>query len=269
MGEERVGDPAEARPGLGVVERDRLVAQVSARHHERAVHICAEQVVERRVGEHHTEPRRPRRDGGRNRRARAGPDEDDWPLTGAEPLLVGGRQLRDELRRRCHQRERLLLALLPCPQARDRLLGGGVAGEVVAAEALDGEDPALAEDGDRLLERHRELRPADGAGDWLGVEAPVERVLVLAAAVGAEREAGHRRVRPVVGDGADDREPGPALRAVDERVAMAAVGRVEQLPQAVVAGGDVGRNQRRAARRRARLDRERGLATARHGLRGD
>ena len=54
---------------------------------------------------------------------------------------------------------------------------------------------------------------------------------------------------------------GPQLRAVDERVAIAAVGRVEQLAQAVVAGRDVGGDRRaRAAVARARRDRELGVA---------
>ena len=83
------------------------------------------------------------------------------------------------------------------------------------------------------------------------MEAAVGRVLVLAAAGGTHREGRHRRARAVVGTAADDREPGPALRAVEERVAIPAVGRVEQLPQAVVAGGDVGRDQ--AVRRPPRL----------------
>ena len=42
--------------------------------------------------------------------------------------------------------------------------------------------------------------------------------------------------RPVVGDAAHDREARAAVGAVDERVAVAAVGRVEQLGQALLAG---------------------------------
>ena len=80
----------------------------------------------------------------------------------------------------------------------------------------------------------------------LGVEAPVGRVLVLAAAFGAERKARHRRRSPVVRDRADDREAGTTLRAVDERIAVPAVGRVVELAQAVVAGRGVRRNERRA-----------------------
>ncbi len=100
---------------------------------------------------------------------------------------------------------------------------------------------------DGIVERQREPRAARRAGDRLGVEAAIGGILVLSPAVVAEREAGHRRVRPVVRHRADDREARAALRAVDEGVPVAAIGRVVQLAQAVVARGNVGRNERRAA----------------------
>ena len=150
--------------------------------------------------------------------------------------------------------------MLACAQARDRLGVCAVAREVVAAEPLHRDDPAVREHRHRLLERHRQSWPAGGAGDRLGVEAAVERVLVLAAAVGTEREPGHRGVGPVVRNRADDREARPALRAVDERIPVAAIGRVEELAQAVVARRDVGRDQRRPSGSHAVDDPELGLA---------
>ena len=99
------------------------------------------------------------------------------------------------------------------------------------------------------------------------MEAAVGRVLVLPPAVVAEREPRHRRVRAVVGDGGDDREPRPALRAVDERIPVAPVRRVEELTQAVGAGGHVGRHERRPSCRRAGRDRERPLAESAKALR--
>ena len=66
---------------------------------------------------------------------------------------------------------------------------------------------------------------------------------------------------PVVGDAAHDREPRAAVGAVDERIAVAAVRRVEQLGQAVRAGRGVGRDQRLGlARAGAGSDLEAGLA---------
>ena len=96
------------------------------------------------------------------------------------------------------------------------------------------------------------------------MEAPVGRILVLPTAVGAHREARHGRVRAVVRDPFDDREPWPALRAVDERVAVAPVGRIEELAHAVVAGGDVGRDQGGTGRGGALGDREGGLTATRN-----
>jgi hypothetical protein len=59
-----------------------------------------------------------------------------------------------------------------------------------------------------------------------------------------------------------DREPRAALCAVDERVPVAAVGGIEQFAQALVAGGDVRRDERRARAADAGLDYE--LAVAAH-----
>ena len=131
----------------------------------------------------------------------------------------------------------------------------GAAGEVVAAEALDRDDRAVAQQ--RGGRRHRVggaghgagpisvgPRAARRAGVRLRVEAPVARVLVLRPAGGAHLEARHRRERTVVGDAAHDREPRPAVRAVDERVAVAAVAGVPQLGQAVRARRGVGRHER-------------------------
>jgi hypothetical protein len=75
------------------------------------------------------------------------------------------------------------------------------------------------------------------------VEAAVGRIAVLALTGRAHGEAGHGCARPVVGDARDDGEPRPAIRAVDERVAVAPIRRVEQLGEAVTAGGRVRRDQ--------------------------
>ena len=80
------------------------------------------------------------------------------------------------------------------------------------------------------------------AGDRLGMEAPVERVLVLALTVGAERKSGHGRVGAVIRDAGDDTVARTAVRAGYEWIAEAPVVRVKQLPQAVGAEGGIGGN---------------------------
>ena len=246
MRQKVVGDPGEPPAGVVVVERDRLVGPVTAGEDEGTAELGAEEMVERRVREH--APRatgRPGRPRARSSAPGSRRSEDDRRLRRAEQrqFLVGAD--RDRFGRRRHHGERLLVALLARAQARHRGLVGGEAGEVVAADPLDREHRSVAQQRHRLGERHREPRPAGGAAGRLGVEAAVARIVVLGAAVGAHREARHRRVRAVVRDGADDREARAAVRAVDERVAEAAVARVEQLSQAVVAGRDVGRNEGR------------------------
>ena len=146
-------------------------------------------------------------------------------------------------------------------QPGDRLFARGVAGQVVAAEALDGQDPPGAKQEsapERLLPwRHRaKLGAAVGAGDRLGVEAAV--------ASGPRTRRGSARTsrsRPSSCSGGrrgllDDREAGAALGAVDERVAVAAVPGSNSSREALVAGGDIGRDQRRRRTPRALLDAE-------------
>ncbi len=271
--EEAVGDRGQALQRLGVVEGDRLVGDVAAGHHERHAGVREQQVVQRRRRQHHAEVGLARRDGGRDRGARAPARDHDRALAPAQqPLLL--RPEQDQ--RACgvevgrHQGERLVLPVLARAQRGDGVLVVGAAREVVAADALDGDDEAVeqrggsrrdrvdsagygaasrdridatsrcdaraaARDGAALAVEQPRARPALRAGVRLGVEAAVERVLVLRPAGRAEREAGHRRARAVVGDAAHDREARAAVGAVDERVAEAAVARVAQLGQAGVA----------------------------------
>ena len=84
VSEEGVGDPAQPRPRLVVLERDRLVGDIPARQHERTAEVGREQVVERRVREHDAEPRRPGRDRLGDRGTAPPPHEHDRPLARAE-----------------------------------------------------------------------------------------------------------------------------------------------------------------------------------------
>ncbi len=186
---------------------------------------------------------------------------------------VGERARRGEVPD--HHRERLLLAPLALAERRDRRGRGRVAGEVVATEPLHRDDRAAGERGSRHLNRgdtrsaFAELAPprsprslrgslirlplrspfdepdpraAGGARVRLRVEAPIRGVAVLGRAGGAQAEARHGRGGPVVRRAERDGEAGPAVGAVRERVAMAAVARIAQLREAGVAGGEVGRD---------------------------
>ena len=199
--------------------------------------------MQRRVGQHHAEVGAARRDrrrdaarpaaAGRRRsaaRARAAAPPRPAPRSTSAPrrVDVGG-----------HERERAVLAVLARAQRRDRRLVAAPARQVEAAEALDGDDPPRAQrrgggphrvGGARQARRRRRRaaptgRSAGHAFGWAWKRRS-RGSSYSAWHAGAHREAGHRRQRPVVRDAADDREARPAVRAVDERVAVAAVGRV-------------------------------------------
>ena len=128
---------------------------------------------------------------------------------------------------------------------------------MVAAQALYCDDSARAQVGKRHGQRLfpvrrrgrvagtpvRELRPAIGARDRLRMEAAISRVAVLGLARRAQRELAHRRPGPVIRQVVDDRGSRPAVGAICERVAIAPICRVEQLGEAVVARGDVWREE--------------------------
>ena len=140
-----VGDRPEPLQCLGVAVGDRLVGDVAAGHHQRPTGVGEEQVVERRVGQHQPElgrargdrrPRAPRpAAAGRGRSGARGSPSSSASAGPSSTSSARRPEVGD------HHRERLLLAVLARAQRRDRLLRVGPAGEVVAAEALDGDDP--------------------------------------------------------------------------------------------------------------------------------
>src|SRR5262249_29969170 len=130
-----------------------------------------------------------------------------------------------------------------------------IACQVVSPQPFEGANAPLPEESDGVAKGivgykglavripQRQARATQGTGSGLGVEAPVVGVFVLGAASGTEVKGRHRGACPVVRRTADDRQTRTAIGAVEERIAVAAVGRVEQLGQAGVAGGDVGANE--------------------------
>jgi hypothetical protein len=99
------------------------------------------------------------------------------------------------------------------------------------------------------------------------MKATVARILVFRAAIGAHGERGHRGARPVIRDAADDREARAAIGAVDERIPVPAVRRVEELLQACVARCGVRRDRRcRLGTVLGRDDRKARFATRSHVL---
>ena len=260
--EEGIGDRAQPLARVIVEVGDRLVGDVARGHHQGGADVREQQMVKRRVGQHHAQVGGAGRHRARHVGVRPPASDDDRPRAVGQQALLGRGELDQgagclEVRR--HQGQWPCLAMLARAQCRHRRLVGGDAGEVVAADALDREDGAGAEHRRGGLERIAaggvaEPRPVgvDEPGSRaavrarvrLRVKAAIDGIVVLGSAALAHLEAGHRGQRAVVGDAAHDREARAAVGAVGERVAVAAVGGIEDLGQAFGARGVVGRHQR-------------------------
>ena len=286
-----VGDPGKGPVGAGVVDLDGLVVHVAARHHEEARIVVHDQVLQGGRRQHDAQFGKAIGQTGREDRIGTLLEQHDG-ARGALKLLglflahlaVGPRRFN----RRHHAGEGLARATLATAQFGQSKRVGGVAGQMEAAESLDGHDRTRAQLVDagrdnrvalvargapahlpgcmqvacggggaggffgkaRLAGPHRghvpaQVRTAFKAGVGLGVEAAVGRVDVFGRAGAAHGKVGHACCGPVVGQAADNREARAAVGAVDEGVAVAAVGRVEELADAIVAGGQVGRYEGR------------------------
>ncbi len=155
-----------------------------------------------------------------------------------------------------HDGKRLVGATLATPQQGNGRVVARVAGDVIATESLDRHHLARAEgplgggDGgvgsvDPAVGRlEPQPRSARRTRQRLGVETPVTWVVVLGGAQVTEGETGHGGVGPVVRQPFGDGEAGAAVGTGDEGVAVPPVGGVEQLPEAVVAQGRIGRDER-------------------------
>ncbi len=260
VGAEPVGDVAQARRRVCVAVDQRLGRAVGAGEHQRAAVRLGEQDVQRRGRQHHTERAVAGRHGVADRGAGSALEQDDRPLRRDQQILldradVGERS--DHVEVGGEQGEGLLLPVLAPAQVKDCGLVRGVDGQVVPTQALHRHDVAGTEpvdhrldhvtDLDRLERRipQHQLGSARRTAGGLGVEAPVERVVVLGTTGGAHREPGHRGRGAVVGQTPHDAEPRSAVGAVEERVAVPAVGGVVQLGQAGRARSHVGGDRRR------------------------
>ena len=156
-----------------------------------------------------------------------------------------------------HDRERLLLAMLQGSQPLHRAVVIGPHEEVKSAEPFHGHNASFADRADGIGEcgasgrehpaariDERQPGPARRTGVRLRVEPAIQRVVVFALAGLAHHEALHRRAGPVVRQRLDDGEARAAVRAVGEGILEAAIRGIEDLAQAIVAGGDIRKDER-------------------------
>ena len=157
VGQERVGDALQRLPGLVVAVDDRLVGDVSAGQDDRAGHgLRAAGGAAACTGSMTPSWRLPGAVAGAT--AVPGSARQQHDRAGRAGQQGRGRgvdlgQFRGRGQVGGHDRERLVLAVLARAQRGHRLLAGGVGGQVVAAQALDGEDLAAAEEFGGRLER--------------------------------------------------------------------------------------------------------------------
>ena len=146
-----------------------------------------------------------------------------------------------------HQGEGLFFAEFSGAHRTDRTSVLRVASEMVAAETFHRDNLARAKILRCFLNRcHiaarnliasliKVMRAARRARDGLRVKAPIRGICVFGGALSVERPRGHRGVRAIVGQGADDAVARAAIRAVNVRVVVAEIVRIEEFPQALFA----------------------------------
>jgi hypothetical protein len=257
--QEDVCDPAETPERLVVTHGDWLVAQIAARHNERATHGIEEEMMERCVGEHHAHPV----EAGRHR-----PGDVVLAVLRQQYNRMLGRDQQSRFNRRHrgdeahlldgtdHDGQRLGVPVLALAKAPDSGVARCIAREVESADAADGDYPPRGQQTRGLANRCVavfEWRPvASGkpharatlvARDRLRVVASVRRGLVFGAACLAHGENGHRRALAVVGERIDDRVARAAIGTGDERVAISPPIRVAKLGLALRTDRDVRGNR--------------------------
>ena len=241
-------------------------------------------MLKRGVGEHNTELRKVVRDGRREREGVGGiaalanstsaQQHNGANAAGQQAAcnVVDMAQAFSVGKVAYHNGKRFVAAAFAAAKLGYRLLVGGVACQVKSAQTLDGDDTAtgqqlntavdngvagLARGADgrqrggfaRLIAHARfaphDMRPAIKAGIGLRVKTPVEWVGILRGTLRTHGKTIHRRGRSVIRQRPDDGKARSAVSAVDKGVVIASVGGIEQLAQAIVAGGDIGRDERR------------------------
>ena len=161
--QERVGDRCEALLRLGLVGQNGLAADVARRRDQRSAERIGDQVVQRTVGQKRAEFRKPRGESRRQTAVRTERHKDDRVLGAAQTArfvcvrrAVAAEHVQQVGSGAGEQHgQRLAGPPFARAQAADRGVVAGIAQQVIAADALDGDDRAIAQGrnsaDDRLL----------------------------------------------------------------------------------------------------------------------
>ena len=284
--QDHVAECGDLGEGVLVAATDGRAGDVAAGHHEAVRHgqvvvEAEEQHLDGRVRQHHAERGIAGRKDVRERAFGALPEQDDRFLMPVQDLLLTGQDhafAADRLERIHHHGERLHGTALEFAQSRHRLRVAGVAAQMESADALDSDDLPLedraAGGGDGFpvafgAADEVDLRTAVVTADRLGVVAARFRRGVFGLALRTHREIAHAGAFAVVWHGVEDGQARSARGAVDEGVQITAVRGVEQLRFALVARGDVRRDEDVARLVFALDDLERRIRRLRAGARID
>ena len=105
--------------------------------------------------------------------------------------------------------------------------------------------------------------PTNGTGDRLGMETPIQRIGVFFLTIGTHGKRSHGGFGAIVGDVFDDGKARSAVGAVDEGIAVATVGWVEEFAQAIGADADIRRDGLESALYRFRMEDVKGTEAVR------
>src|SRR5580704_6977635 len=153
-----------------------------------------------------------------------------------------------------HQRKRFLFAKFAQAKRRNGVHVPTIAREVIAAESLHRQNLSVAQkssgsmdasfaSGNNLIAKSQRIaRTASWTCDRLRVKTPVRGVVIFRIAFSAERPCPQRSVRPVVGQTLNYGETRAAHGAINVRIVISPVRRIEKFPEALSADGQVRQN---------------------------
>ena len=246
VAQHRIGQTGDPIQILLAVD-DRRAALVGRGHHQRdGPESVEQQMVHRRVGQHHAEVGQSWRHRIADGSTSSGYQHDGCRRIGqhdcSRVIDVSDQSSGVEIGH--HHRIRLCGPVFSITQRCHRSCVIGSARQVITANTLD-RNYFLGQQSIRHgLDRPRQPGSAIRTRDRLGVKATINRIVILPRTGRTHRKVRHRQGGPVVGQIGDDGVTRSAVGARNERTAETAVGRVSHLAQAIRTGRNIRRHQR-------------------------
>ena len=250
-----VGNLVQALERILVLGALRFFREIAGGQHDRAAEATHQQVMQGRVGQHETQLLLSGCDSIGQQPRCAHRQHHDGCGRRVQGLGLGIADLAVVAHFgdiRSHQGQRFVWAMLALAQLVQGLGIACIAGQVHAADALDGNDlPGFqarcglghrvgATDHRALRIAQPDMRAAQRAGVWLRMKAAVGGLAVLGGAVLAQLELLHAGVGAIVGNRAHDGKARAAVGAVGKGIQIAAVAAIKRVLQALGAGGGIG-----------------------------